>query len=509
MIHNLTVLTIPNDLAYLPPVAAYVKAIGAKVGFTDEVLHRIRLAVDEACTHVIETSFDPGEKATLTISCEESDVGLRVIIADRGIPFNPTAVAEYDPAAGLDRELGGLGFFLMKQVMDQVRFVGKGPEGNELHLVKYLEAGNITTYLSEEELQPYDARVEPAPPGRYEFRLMRPLEAEAIEVAKCVYKTYGYTYPGEHIYYPERLVDMNRKGELVSVVAITDTGEVAGHCAIAGGTPQSPIRELAQAAVDPAHRGRGILTRLLSAAIEEARLRSMVGLFGEPVTNHVFSQRASLNLGFRDTALQLAFIPQSVFFKKIGDEALPQRETLLYNFLPLQTRGDPLPVYVPLHHRRMLQQIYDHLGFPRRLVVPAAEELGQAPEQSVLSTDVLSAINVAHIQIATYGRYITAELRIKLNELCRKGVACIHLDLPLVDPRTAHLCAHLETLGFLLAGVIPGPQGQDVLRLQYLNDVPIDFNKILVASEVARQLRDYIKAQTASAAARWEWSGPP
>lgn len=485
-------LVVPNDLAYLPTIRSYVEAIAAKVGFPQEQIRRIQLAVDEACTHVIETSFEPGERTTFVVSGEESDVGLRVVIADRGMPFNPAAVADYDPQAGLDRELGGMGFFIMKQMVDEVRFVSRGPEGKELHLHKYLEAGDITTYLSEEELQPYDAKVQPAPPGTYDFRLMRPVEAEAIEVAKCVYKTYGYTYPGEHIYYPERLVEMNRTGEMLSVVVVTDTGEVAGHCAISGGGPDALIRELGQAAVDPAHRGRRLLTRLLRFAIEEAHRRGMAGLFGEPVTNHPYSQRASYKLGFRDTALLLAYIPESVYFKKIGEEALSQRMTLLYNFLPLSGCGSS-QIYAPYHHRTMLGQIYDTLGLDRALALPTPEAVESCPDQSELSTHVMSAIDVAHMEIRSPGRYLATEVEIKVSELVRKAIACIHLDLPLTDSRTTALCPHFEAMGFVLGGILPDAQGHDVLRLQYLNNVPIDFDQVHVDSAVGRALKTYIQ----------------
>lgn len=501
MAKDTSTLTVPNDTAYLPVISACVTASAAQVGFSEEEASRIRLAVDEACTNVIETAFEPGEKATFTVTCQKSEAGLWVIIADKGMPFNPAAVADYDPQAGLDRELGGLGFYLMKQVMDEVRFVSKGRDGKELHLVKYLEAGNIATLLSAEELQPYEARVEPAPPGSYVFRLMQP--AEAIEVAKCVYRTYGYTYPGEHVYYPERLSEMNRTGEQISIVAISDKGEVAGYCAIFGGQPDDPIRELGQAAVDPAHRGRQIISQLTHRAIDEARARGMAGLFGEPVTNHPFSQQVGLKLGFRDTAILLGYIPQSVYFKKIGAEALPQRETLLYCLLPLR----PWPaaqVYVPPQHRPLLERIYANLGIERELVPLQTSAVSQTlevlsqprPEQSVLSTRVLTAINVARLEITTYGQYVTTEVEIKLRELCRKGIACVHLDLPLSDPWTALLCADFAAQGFLLAGVLPKAGGQDVLRLQYLNAVPIDLDKIHVVSEVGRELLAYVKRKT-------------
>jgi hypothetical protein len=261
-------------------------------------------------------------------------------------------------------------------------------------------------------------------------------------------------------------------------VAVSDKGEVAGYCAIFGGQPDDPIRELGQAAVDPAHRGRQIISQLVQRAIDEARSRGLAGLFGEPVTNHPFSQQVGLKLGFRDSAILLGYIPQSVYFKKIGAEALPQRETLLYCLLPLR----PWPaatVYVPPQHRPLLEHIYANLGIERHTV-----EVGESstvspqprPEQSLLSTRVLSAINVARLEITTYGQYATIEVEIK--------------------PWTALLCADFEAQGFLLAGVLPKADGQDVLRLQYLNAVPIDFDKIHVVSEVGQELLAYVKRET-------------
>jgi serine/threonine-protein kinase RsbW len=296
---------------------------------------------------------------------------------------------------------------------------------------------------------------------------------------------------------------MNRTGEQISIVAVSDKGEVAGYCAIFGGQPDDPIRELGQAAVDPAHRGRQIISQLIQRAIDEARSRGLAGLFGEPVTNHPFSQQVGLKLGFRDTAILLGYIPQSVYFKKIGAEALPQRETLLYCLLPLR-RWPAAQVYAPPQHRPLLERIYANLGIQRELVPLQTSEVSQTsevlsqprPEQSVLSTSVLSAINVARLEITAYGQYVTTEVEIKLRELCRKGVACVHLDLPLSDPWTALLGADFEAQGFLLAGVLPKADGQDVLRLQYLNAVPIDFDKIHAVSEVGQELLAYVKRKT-------------
>jgi anti-sigma regulatory factor (Ser/Thr protein kinase) len=115
MARDTSILTIPNDTAYLPVVGAYMKAVAAQLGFDDADIGDIRLAVDEACTHVIETAFEPGEEQSFTVSCQRYPSGLRVTIADKGMPFDPHSIPAYDARGGPDRELRGLPFYLIQQ----------------------------------------------------------------------------------------------------------------------------------------------------------------------------------------------------------------------------------------------------------------------------------------------------------------------------------------------------------------------------------------------------------
>ena len=108
MARDTSVLTIPNDTSYLPIVGAYVMAVAAQLGFDEADVADVRSAVDEACTHVIETAFEPGEEQTFAISCQRYPSGLKVTVADKGLPFDPRSIEEYDAHGGLDRKLGGL-----------------------------------------------------------------------------------------------------------------------------------------------------------------------------------------------------------------------------------------------------------------------------------------------------------------------------------------------------------------------------------------------------------------
>jgi anti-sigma regulatory factor (Ser/Thr protein kinase)/predicted N-acetyltransferase YhbS len=505
MAGDTSILTIPNDTVYLPVICAYVKAVAAQLGFDDADIGDIRLAVDEACAHIIETAFEPGEEQNLIISCQRHPSGLRVTIADKGMPFDPRSIQAYDAHGGPDRELSGLPFYLIQQTMDEVRFVNKGCEGKELQLTKYLKVPSVETYFTWEELRPYDTTVESAPPAKYTYRLME--ATDAIEIAKCVYKTYGYTYPGEHVYYPERLVTMNQSGELVSAVALTESGEVVGHCALSGQADEL-VMEVCQAVVAPAHRGRGVMKELVDLMVKRARQHGLAGLFVMAVTVHPFSQRATYRYGFRESAVLLAYGPRNVKFKKIADQQLPQRETMVYGYQPLREDA-PSRIFPPPHHRSMITRIYDYLGLVREPAYPEGTHLSiesrlSTPKASrlSLSTRIKSALGIALMDIVGYGPGIEQEVKGKLRDLCYEGIAVVYLNLPLGEPQTAKTCQHFEDLGFFFSGILPRPakwispegtKNGDWLCLQYLNGPRIDYDLLHIHSDFGGELVRYIR----------------
>ena len=80
-------------------------------------------------------------------------------------------------------------------------------------------------------------------------------------------------------------------------------------------------------------------------------------------------------------------------------------------------------------------------------------------------------------------------------DLCRRKLDAIYLDLPLADPATAGLCASCEAAGFFFAGMIPEYDNGDVLRLQYMNNLDIRMEGIVVVSDNGRRLFDHVASE--------------
>jgi anti-sigma regulatory factor (Ser/Thr protein kinase)/GNAT superfamily N-acetyltransferase len=490
-------LTLPNDVSYLSVARHYVQEVARTMGFDDEEQHAIDGAVFEAVENVIEHAFEPGERERFAISCERVPAGIRIIVKEKGLPFDPNRIVDREKDSGPDREdpEKDHGIPLMRDLMDEVSIHSLGPEGKEVHLIKYSKKATIEDYIEACELEPYEPPVEERPPieGKTDFqiRLMRP--DEAVEVAKCVYRSYGYSYFYQAIYYPDRMVELNKSGHVISAVAVAEDGDLAGHCSLFRSNVLSPIAEIGQAVVKPEYRGHGCLLKLTEYLIQEGKSRGLAGVFVGAVTNHMFSQRIAERLGFHNCGLKLAYVPSTVSFKGIREQ-LSQRETFTVDYQYLQTPETPT-LYPPRHHRDFVVRLYGNLGNAPRFAEPDQNAAGLPARGSTIEVKsaVFSPEGFASIDVKQYGTDVVTQVRRTLADLCLQRYDAIELGLDLKDPFTGVMTRDFEKLGFFFSGILPGASGGEVLTLQYLNNIEIDYEKINVYSEMGRATLAYVR----------------
>jgi serine/threonine-protein kinase RsbW len=107
-------------------------------GMDDTEVYAVEFAVDEACSNIIEHAYGSDRGGEIECTCTTANDCLTVILRDHGKPFNLSSVTEPDLSSGLEkRPLGGLGVYLMRQLMDEVRFEALGEAGNLLTMVKH------------------------------------------------------------------------------------------------------------------------------------------------------------------------------------------------------------------------------------------------------------------------------------------------------------------------------------------------------------------------------------
>ena len=126
-----------SSTAILADVRALVADAARAAGFSDRDAFRLALAVDEACTNIIVHGYDEDDSATFDLDVAMDNEGLTVTLRDVGRPFSGEIPTSIDVAALMQqRKKGGLGLFLIGQVIDHVAYSTDKAGTNQLRLLK-------------------------------------------------------------------------------------------------------------------------------------------------------------------------------------------------------------------------------------------------------------------------------------------------------------------------------------------------------------------------------------
>jgi serine/threonine-protein kinase RsbW len=127
----------PAEFQYLDEIRAFVGEIAREGGFSDKEVYSIQLAADEAASNVIEHAYRDIPDGELEIRCGVKGNTLTIVLRDRGRSFDPASVRPPNIQADLaERQLGGLGIYLMRKLMDDVRYEQVDAGRNQLTLIK-------------------------------------------------------------------------------------------------------------------------------------------------------------------------------------------------------------------------------------------------------------------------------------------------------------------------------------------------------------------------------------
>jgi len=133
---ELTVKSTTNNLAI---IREFVENIARESGFSKEIVSKISLAVDEACTNVIKHAYKFSPDREIKILTQFNDSKLTIRITDSGDKFDPNLIPEPNlKEYHKQKKVGGLGMFLMKKLMDEVQYLTLSGNQNQVVLVKYL-----------------------------------------------------------------------------------------------------------------------------------------------------------------------------------------------------------------------------------------------------------------------------------------------------------------------------------------------------------------------------------
>lgn len=116
-------IQLSNNICELSHLFSFVQELEREYDLPPQVVFNLNLALEEAVTNVIQYSCI-SENDTIDIHVEKNDQTLSIEIIDNGKAFNPLKDA---PPADItsnaeERKIGGLGIFLITQLMDAVTY---------------------------------------------------------------------------------------------------------------------------------------------------------------------------------------------------------------------------------------------------------------------------------------------------------------------------------------------------------------------------------------------------
>lgn len=117
-------LTMSADRKNIPAVIEFVNQELDALGCSLKAEAQIDIAIDEIFSNIVKYGYEEeGGEVTVSFDTSEEPLAMTLSFRDEGKPFNP--LERRDPDVTLsakDRKIGGLGIFMVKKSMDDIRY---------------------------------------------------------------------------------------------------------------------------------------------------------------------------------------------------------------------------------------------------------------------------------------------------------------------------------------------------------------------------------------------------
>ena len=119
---NMKELTLPATLENIAPITEFIDRELELLDCPMKAQMQIDVAVDEMFSNIARYAYAPNSgDATVRFTFNESTRCVSITFIDSGIPYNPIKKADPDTTLSAEeREIGGLGIFLVKKTMDDL-----------------------------------------------------------------------------------------------------------------------------------------------------------------------------------------------------------------------------------------------------------------------------------------------------------------------------------------------------------------------------------------------------
>ena len=116
-------LKVTNDVKHVPEVNDFITVFCQDVKMDESLATQMQLAVEEAVVNIMNYAYPEGEQGDIFIKASATAEHVKFVLTDHGAAFAPTDAPDVDTSLSAeDRQIGGLGIFLVRQLMDTINY---------------------------------------------------------------------------------------------------------------------------------------------------------------------------------------------------------------------------------------------------------------------------------------------------------------------------------------------------------------------------------------------------
>jgi hypothetical protein len=327
-----------------------------------------------------------------------------------------------------------------------------------------------------------EANVEPGQSWEVDF--FRPEDGPGV--VRLFRVVYGDDYPIKTFMDPQRLVEENAARRTLSSVARTPKGDIVGHVALVRSAPFERLFESASGAVLPAYRRGSMATELLAHGPKvAAEMFGVEVIFGEPVCNHVGTQKISSLLGWVSYALEVDLMPAEAYAK---EKSAVGRVSVLTDFKELRCR--PQKVYLPGLYEKQLEPLYPGSLENRESASSSAELPGETGTR--IETQFFDFAKVARMAVQEAGADFEPAFKKEEESALGRGAVVIQVWVKLSWPWVGEVVERLRACGYFIGGALPRWFDGDGLLMQKTTGRP-HWEGIQLFTDRAREILDFVR----------------
>ena len=116
-------LALKNNIDEINRLHSFIEEVGETFALPMKTVMNLNLVLEEAVTNVIMYAYPKEEHEYIHLTAKEQEGKLIFILTDSGKAFDPTQAPDADITLSADdRQIGGLGIFLIRKIMNEVKY---------------------------------------------------------------------------------------------------------------------------------------------------------------------------------------------------------------------------------------------------------------------------------------------------------------------------------------------------------------------------------------------------